>query len=122
MYTRQQPIQGLAELCKSLKMPGMATVNSSSTRQQVLDAIADNASYQEDQSIAKCRAYCTALRVFLNRWGFEESQKGASRLRYNVAAQYRADLTEAQAWLNTQSSQAGQYGSTRALSIENFRE
>jgi hypothetical protein len=44
----------------------MSTLNANSTRAQVLAAYADNASYEEDGSVAKCRAFVTAVRLLLS--------------------------------------------------------
>jgi hypothetical protein len=95
----------------------MATITSASTRAQVLDAIADNASYSEDGSVSKCRAYITALRVFLRRWAFEETRSGGHYLRYNTA-NAEGDLHQAEAWLRIHTD----YGGIKQLSVSGFRE
>lgn len=41
----------------------MSTLSSSSTEAQVKAAMADNASYLEDASAAKCASYITALQI-----------------------------------------------------------
>jgi hypothetical protein len=43
----------------------MSSLNSSSTIEQIKAAYADNASYSEDASVAKARAFVTACRLLL---------------------------------------------------------
>ena len=45
----------------------MSALSSSSTLVQVENAYDDNASYAEDESVAKCRAFLTACRILLRR-------------------------------------------------------
>lgn len=101
----------------------MSTITSASTRQEVLDAIVDNASYLEDNSVAKCKIYITALRVYLRRWAFEESRSSGQSLRFNTANSER-DLRDAQTWLanNGGSFGTGNYGGTKQYSVETFRD
>lgn len=43
----------------------MATLSSSSTIQQIKDAYDDNASYEEDNDVAKAKIFVTACRMLL---------------------------------------------------------
>lgn len=43
----------------------MATLNSQSTIEEIIAAYRDNASYEEDGSVAKARAFATAVRFLL---------------------------------------------------------
>ena len=45
----------------------MSTLNGSSTLAQVQAAYDDNASYAEDSSVSKCRAFLTACRILLRQ-------------------------------------------------------
>ena len=45
----------------------MSTLSSASTLAQVQAAYDDNASYAEDNSVAKCKAFITACRFLLRR-------------------------------------------------------
>jgi hypothetical protein len=45
----------------------MGSVSSTSTDAQVRAALDDNASFQEDESLAKAKAYLTAIRVWRQR-------------------------------------------------------
>lgn len=100
---------------------GMATVTSASTRQQVLDAIADNASYVEDASSAKCKAFITAIRLFLHRWAFQKSREGMSEIWYDPKVM-RDDLAIAEQWLATNGSTSGQAGGVKFYSVSGFRD
>jgi hypothetical protein len=46
----------------------MSTLNSTSTLAQIEAAYADNASYAEDNSVAKARAFVTACRLLLLKY------------------------------------------------------
>lgn len=81
-------------------MGGMSTLDSSSSRQDVLDAIADNASYEEDSSLAKAKAYLTALRIWKNRFAFDEDQVGSNRMRFDgINRTLTDDIKNVQAWI-----------------------
>ena len=56
----------------------MATVDSTSTDAEVKAAYDDNASYLEDRSVAKARAFVTAGRILLRRLFSKQSDEGAS--------------------------------------------
>lgn len=100
----------------------MASVNSSSTRDEVIAAIADNASYREDNSVAKCRAYITALRVFINVFAMSMASADGVNSSFDIANQYRRDLELAERWLDGNQSSAGANGRYKAFSVESFRE
>jgi hypothetical protein len=99
----------------------MATVDSTSTREEVLDAIADNASYREDNSVAKCKAFITALRVFIHKWRFVESRENARQIRYSES-EARLDLASAEAWLNANNTGNAPYGRVKQYSVGSFRD
>lgn len=65
----------------------MATVDSSSSDTAVRNAYDDNASYAEDKSVAKARAFLTAARILLRREYASLSDGGS-------AAQKRVDLIQ----------------------------
>lgn len=98
----------------------MAAVDSSSTRDEVIAAIADNASYVEDGSVAKCKAFITAVRLFLHVWAFEESRNDLASMRFNTA-QLRLDLVEAQGWLERNNGSLAASGGVRQFSVADFR-
>ncbi len=45
----------------------MSSLDSQSTNAEVWSSYDDNASYEEDQNIAKCRAFITAATILLRR-------------------------------------------------------
>lgn len=98
----------------------MAAVDSDSTRDQVIAAIANNASYVEDNSVAKCKAFITAVRLFLHCWAFEEARTDLASMRFNTA-QLRADLQEATGWLERNGGSQAASGGVRQFSVANFR-
>lgn len=75
----------------------MATVSSSSTRAQIEASFDDNASYAEDNSVTKARAFVTAGRILLRRYA-EQSTLGATSLRRNLSM-IKEQVDEAVQWL-----------------------
>jgi len=61
----------------------MSDLSSASTRDEVDDAYDDNASWFEDASVAKARAFHTAVTILLRRSTTFASKGGAS-FSYNV--------------------------------------
>ena len=54
----------------------MSTLSSSSTLTEVLAAYDDNASYEEDESVAKAQTFITAVRIMI-RYAQRERKGGA---------------------------------------------
>ena len=75
----------------------MASINSTSTLTQVQDAYDDNASYAEDDSISKARAFGTAARILLRRLPTESRQGTASVRRQMDLIQ--KEIMDARSWL-----------------------
>lgn len=100
----------------------MATVDSSSTDAEVIAAIEDNASYREDDSETKCRAFVTACRVYLRR--NLVVQGTADGLSIQINPQFvRDELQSAQKWLDSiNSGNLSATGRVRHYSVQNFRE
>ena len=61
----------------------MATLGSSSTLDEIKDAYADNASYIEDDSVAKAKIFVTACTLLLLRIPKDASQGGGERVVMN---------------------------------------
>ncbi len=97
----------------------MSTLNSSSTLAEIEAAYADNASYCEDASVSKARAFITACRLLLLNlpakaaFGKAESVEIETRL---LAEQ----ITEAKQWLIGRDTTNSAPRMTLA-SLENFR-
>jgi hypothetical protein len=96
----------------------MAALNSSSTDTEVWAAYDDNASYEEDQSRAKCLAFITACRILLRRRPSRAARQGLE-LQFD-AKSISDELVAAQRWLNLHP--AGSSPRTRFASFENFRD
>lgn len=60
--------------------PIMAVVDSSSTYQQVRNALADNASWIIDWDVEKAQNYVVAADVWLTVWAFDKSITGPSEM------------------------------------------
>lgn len=75
----------------------MSTLSSSSTLAQVEASYDDNASWTEDKSTAKARAFVTAARMLLRRLP-SSSQKGSNALTFRLDL-IRQELAEAQTFL-----------------------
>lgn len=85
----------------------MSTLSSASTRAQVLAAYADNASYEEDASIAKCKAFITACRFLLSPQHLvKQAGKGGGGGEMVETDQVliRDEMTTARAWLRANDS------------------
>src|SRR5688500_6874875 len=100
----------------------MSTINSTSTLAQVQAAYDDNASYAEDASVAKCRAFLTACRILLRRMPAQTGTREA-QLQLNPGL-IQKEMQAAQAWLEAHdtgpTSTAAGPRVTR-VSFENFR-
>jgi hypothetical protein len=80
----------------------MSTLSSTSTRAEVLAAYADNASYEEDASIAKAQAFITAVRILLSPKHLVQRVAHGGRSAEEVEldlALLREELKAAQGWL-----------------------
>lgn len=79
----------------------MSTLNSSSTDAEVAASYDDNASYAEDNSVSKARAFITACRLLLRRRPSSLSQSGRS-VAFD-AGLIRKEMDEAKDWLSDHS-------------------
>lgn len=89
------------------------------------NAVADNASFEEDGSVQKARAYVTALLVWKNRWAFDESELGPSRMRFDqITRTLPADLAYARSWIASQpaTSATTAYAGYSKVSLAGGRE
>ena len=99
----------------------MSTLSSSSTIAQIKAAYDDNASYDEDASVAKAKAFITACRLLIRKTP-EELAKGTGRVKINVDL-IAGELSEAQQYVaaNDTSGSGGADSRVRHVSFENFR-
>jgi hypothetical protein len=75
----------------------MSTLSSTSTDTEVWAAYDDNASYFEDGSVAKAKAFSTAVRILLRRLPAESGTREGN-VRFDLAT-LRKELEEARDWL-----------------------
>jgi hypothetical protein len=101
----------------------MSSINSSSTLVEVENAYDDNASYAEDGSVAKAKAFITACRLLIRRLPAEASSR-ESHLRLSPDL-IRKEMEAAQAYVaanDTGTSGSGSSGpAVTVVSFENFR-
>lgn len=100
----------------------MSSINSSSTIAEVEASYDDNASYAEDNSPAKCRAFMTACRMLLRRYP-RMTGTAQQHTHFNPDL-LQKELETAQAWLEANDTQAPQASGPRItrVSFEQFRE
>ena len=78
----------------------MSTLDSSSTLAEIRAAIADNASYEEDASAAKARAFITAGRLYLFKVPRRAVHGGQGAEEIDLAIDVlQQQLEEARRWL-----------------------
>lgn len=75
----------------------MSSLSSTSTNAEVEAAYDDNASYAEDVSLAKCRAFITAVRILIRRLPLSSAKAGTSQT-YSIESLTK-ELDEAREWL-----------------------
>ena len=92
----------------------MSSLSSSSTLAAVEASYDDNASYAEDGSVAKAKAFVTACRILLRRLSPEVGTR-ESHVRLSPEL-IRKEMTEAQAWL-----QANDTGATAFKAVVDIR-
>ena len=80
----------------------MSTLTGSSSLSTIETAYGDNASYTEDQSVAKCRAFITAARLLLLKLP-SVAVKGSNSLSFRLESIQR-ELERAQEWLEAHST------------------
>jgi hypothetical protein len=97
----------------------MAAVTSVSTDQQVWDCYDDNASFREDASVAKAKAFITACMLLMRRRPVRISADGTSA-DFDGSFIQKA-LEDAREWL-AQNNTSSNGGSVRHLSFSNLRD
>jgi len=98
----------------------MATLDSTSTLAQIRASWKDNASYAEDNSTAKARAFETACRFLIEALPAQSGRNGTA-LQFDKQSM-REELTQVRKWIAVRGASAGGSGtSTRRLSFNDFR-
>lgn len=87
----------------------MSTLTSSSTSAEIEAAYLDNASYEEDEDVGKCKAFLTACRIILFKRPQRSAHRGAgSEMQWDLRL-IQKEIDRAEAWL---AAQAGMSGAT----------
>lgn len=95
-------------------------LSSTSTLPEVQAAYDDNASYAEDNSVAKARAFVTACRILIRR-SMTRVDTRESAIELDVSL-LQAELEAAQTWLESHDTGAAGGGPDRTLAdFRNFR-
>lgn len=97
----------------------VSTLSSTSTYSDIVAAYEDNASYFEDGSVAKCKAFITAC-TFLLRRTPRAHRQGSVQTDYAPELLNR-EIAEAKQWLSSNQTVANGGGGVRGFSVENFR-
>ena len=100
----------------------MSTLTSASTLAQVQASYDDNASYAEDNSVGKCRAFLTACRILLRRTP-RAAAAGAEQMQLTPDL-IQKEMAAAQEWLGGHDTGSGSTaGGPRVtrVSFENSR-
>ena len=98
----------------------MATLSSTSTDAEVFAAYDDNASYAEDGSQVKAKAFVTACLILMRRRPNFAGMVGGQQVTFDSL---RDDMLRAEAWLDAHpaSSDLSSQPRERYFSMENFR-
>jgi len=96
----------------------VSTLSSTSTLANVQDAYDDNASYLEDNSVTKARAFVTAC-LFLLRMQAKRSKHGPAEEELDTEGT-REQLKHARIWLATHDT-ARRGPNATSLSLEDYR-
>jgi hypothetical protein len=98
----------------------VAILNGNSTLAEVRAAYDDNASYEEERSIEKTKAFITACRILLRRMPQGAGIGGGGYISLSPST-IRDELRAAQRWLASNATAADGGPGARAFSIEGFR-
>ena len=97
----------------------MSTLSSASSTAQILASYYDNASYEEDASVSKAKAFITACRFLILKFPKKAKEGGGSETEIDPS-QIAREQAHARAWLSTVGN-ASTNGSVKYSSFENFR-
>lgn len=99
-----------------------STLNSSSTFEDIEASYIDNASYAEDASVTKAKAFITACRILLLKLPAEGQQSNRFRGRFDEnLKQISNEMDEAKAWLSANDT-TRQPGKVIHADFSNFRD
>jgi hypothetical protein len=98
----------------------MSTLTSASTDTEVESAYDDNASYAEDNSLAKARAFVTACRLLIRRVPGQLGTSGHARTFDMELLQN--EMTTAQEWITTHAGASGESDAGPRCTRVDFRD
>jgi len=98
----------------------MGTLSSSSSFAEIRAAFDDNASYEEDGSVAKAKAFVTACRMLLRRTPKRAAVGGGGHELELDPAIIKEMMADAQEWIAANDTVEG--GRTTWATLEDFRE
>lgn len=100
----------------------MSSLSKSSTQQDIKDAYADNASYEEDGSVAKCKIFITACRMLLQNPQMisTTTQAGTEQMTFDMRT-IEKQMESARVWLAQNETVSEAKQNVKALSFEYFR-
>lgn len=97
----------------------MSTLNGSSTLAEVMASYDSNASYIEDNSLSKARAFITACSILLRRTP-SNMEKASNTLSFNIQA-IKQERDDAVAWLQARDPDAQVGPGVTYADFRNFR-
>jgi hypothetical protein len=98
----------------------MSTLSASSSYSEIRAAFDDNASYEEDGSVAKAKAFITACRMLLRRTPKRAAVGGGGHELELDPAIIKEMMADAQEWIAANDVIAG--GRTTYADFTNFRD
>lgn len=101
----------------------MSTLSSASTIAQIKASYADNASYLEDGSVAKCKAFITACVLLLQKLPSKATHGGvgAESIELDLAV-LQGELNSARQWLAANGGTSVGGAGVRYADLGDFRE
>jgi hypothetical protein len=98
----------------------LSSLNGDSTDAQVWAAYDDNASYEEDGSLTKAKAFITACRILLRR--LPKRQKSGGAEIETDPTRLSKEMEEAKQWVASNPSSSAAAGSVRFADFNGFRD
>jgi hypothetical protein len=102
----------------------MSSLSSTSTRDEIHAAYLDNASYEEDASVAKAKAFITACRFLLSPRITPQASTGpgnGGQVEFNLEI-IRGEMQAAQQWLcSNDTTNYDSFGGVKYADFSGFR-
>lgn len=98
----------------------MSSLSSASTDAEVWASYDDNASYEEDSSVTKARAFITACRILLRRTPKRSRGGNDNEVEFDPT-RITKEMEEARQWIASSPSSTASAGSVRFPDFSEFR-